>query len=76
MAASAYVIDGPPLCLITVTVICGDLGLTPGLSHSEYQATAIVKTKSSTIVVTVEGGAISDGAAMAIAMAAELDLYR
>lgn len=74
--SSVYIVDGPLLCLFTVTVIKGDYGPAPGLRHSENQATATYKTRSSTIVVTVEGGAIQDGDAMAIAKAPELDMFR
>ena len=74
--ASAYVIDGPLLCLIQVVVFPGDPGLSSGIGHSEHQAVATYKTASSTIVVSVEGGVITDADAMAIAKAPELDVFR
>jgi len=74
--ASAHVIDGPLLCQITVTVFAGDIGPAPGLRHHETDTIVTVKTSSSTIIVTVEGGAITDDQAMSLARAPELDVYR
>lgn len=69
--ASAYVIDGQSPRLILITVSRADNGMGPGLVP-----TAKVTTKSSTIVVSVQGGVITDEQAIEIAKAPELDLYR